>query len=380
MKKLLFFLLLLTNSYGAIADNIQTLSGTIGKLPIYFEFSDDPGEDSMIYDTRYFYSAHLRDIVLDGYRNGQHYSFYAGEPEKPEERFELIKQDDGTFRGTWNNSKGKKLPVYLRPLVISSLTNPYSNYPFIKQLRKEDLYNYARSCFMKFHTDSVNSFQSKTFIWVSEMHGAVPFFRLGPDFDTDVASRINPILTNIHLREGIVQLSCSSRWNYNGKENGIEYRIHIGYLDLQLLGFEVFSSWDCGGAHPDFGGQGYLLDLVTGKNYDLDDILAFDKSVTTEQQSNFEAFSTYRSRHLAPQLLELLNATYHFDTTSTDSEQCNYNDPELWVFPGWNFTEKGIEFRPSFPRVARMCEELFLIPFSKLKKYKHSGFPYPFPE
>ena len=49
-----------------------------------------------------------------------------------------------------------------------------------------------------------------------------------------------------------------------------------------------------------------------------------------------------------------------------------------WGDEKWIYTEKGIEFTPSFPHVIRCCTETYLVPFEKLKKYKNPKFPYPF--
>ena len=134
--------------------------------------------------------------------------------------------------------------------------------------------------------------------------------------------------------------------------------------------------WDCGGAHPDFGSSGYLIDLNNGKQYGIDDILAFDKSVTGDKENNFDAFSKYRSTYFAPKLLAVLNSQEHFEKPKNDDDHCDYTNEEYWDFPSWNYTEKGIEFTPIFYRAARSCEESFLVPFEKLKKYKNPKFPY----
>ena len=63
----------------------------------------------------------------------------------------------------------------------------------------------------------------------------------------------------------INQLSCSNYSAYNDAE-GIDYSTSISYWDSNLLGFSNFSSYFCGGAHPDFGSTGYLSICITEKN------------------------------------------------------------------------------------------------------------------
>ncbi|MNR41055.1 hypothetical protein D3C85_1594000 [compost metagenome] len=73
----------------------------------------------------------------------------------------------------------------------------------------------------------------------------------------------------------------------------------------------------------------------------------------------------------------MLNSEFHFEKPKDDDDPCDYTDEEYWDFPSWNYTEKGIEFTPIFYRAARSCEEPYLVPFEKLKKYKNPKFPYP---
>jgi hypothetical protein len=228
---------------------------------------------------------------------------------------------------------------------------------------------------MEFKQDSVSKFHGKELIWYSEKHCYSPFFRLGNYFSEKSKSVINPILNTIQIQNSLAQLGCSSRFEYNTGD-GIEYTVKINYLNENLLGFNIFSSWFCGGAHPDFGGQGYLLDLNNGKEYEIDDILAFDKTVTNEKQGGFDAYSAYRQNFFAPKIFELIN---NYTQLTNDAERdCDYTDLEIWNFPSWNITEEGIEFTPSFYRAARACEDSFLVPFESLKQFKNPKFLYNF--
>lgn len=125
-------------------------------------------------------------------------------------------------------------------------------------------------------------------------------------------------------------------------------------MDNNLIGFEVFSSWFCGGAHPDFGGVGYLLNLNTGKSYDLDDIYKIDSET----------------------IYNLINEREHFEKPASDDDYCDYTDLEYWDSPRWTISKEGFYFTPYFYRAARSCEEAFLVPFSKLRPYKKHSFPY----
>lgn len=328
-------------------------------------------------DSRYFYLNKGKDISLQGNVKGNHYTFYTSNYENDKEvvheKFELVK-DGNDFSGTWTNNGGKPLTVKLSVIDIKHVKNKFDQYPAVQNLKDDNPYDYLRSSGLNFIQDSVVKYKDKEIDWFHETHSDVPFFSLGNGFSKDVKDRINPMLEDKRITEALNSLGCAGRWG----DGEIDYTITVGYLDENLLGFYVFTNYDCGGAHPDFGGEGTLLDLHNGNSYELDDIIAFDKSVTSEKQSGFDTFSAYRTNFFAPQLMALQKTINKIDTYRKEDE-CDYMNTDIWTFPSWNFTEKGIEFTPSFARVARACEEPFLIPFSKLAAYKNAKFPYKFP-
>jgi hypothetical protein len=343
------------------------LEGKLGKSTIYLTIQDFDSE----LQATYFYQNSLKDIVLEGKKSKNTFTLEFGEKtdDKITEQFVLTKSKNN-FSGTWKNSKGKKANVTLVPINFLDYKKENSS------VKVENEMDWVKLQFIKFKQDSISKYNGKEFIWYSEKHCNSPFFRLGSSFSEKNKTTINQILNNIHIYQTLSQLNCASLFYYNDG-NGIENNIKITFLNKNLLGFEVFSSWFCGGAHPDFGGNGYLLDLNNGKQYEIDDIIAFDKSVTTEEKSGFEAYSNYRTNYFAPKLFDLINESEHFVKPKNDNEdECDYTNVDNWDFCSWNFTEKGIEFTPYFARVARSCEEPFLVPFEKLKKYKNSKFPY----
>ncbi len=392
MQTRIFFLLLLT-TFSSFASVQYTLQGTIGKAKICMKFEDYtmdyPKDEPRITDMRYFYHSSLKDIVLEGHRNKNTFVFYFGKDDTGfKEKFTLVKSNN-TFSGTWENGKGKKIPVKLFPITIQENTNPYDHIPFIKEYRKTDLYEYIRSGFLQFQEDSISSLSGKNLRWVHEKHGDTYGFYLSTDFDPAAQKRINPQLEEILVRNAMDQLSCSSSFDYSSGGN-IEYTITPDFLDKNLLSFAIWSSYYCGGAHPDFGKTGYLFDLNTGKDYSLEDILVFDASVAKYEENadseQFSKFTTYRSTYFAPKIIELLldaKQIYPAEAENEDEISCNdlYLEPDSWTFADWEFTAKGIVFYASVFRAARACEtEGFLISFDKLQPFKSKEFPYSFPK
>lgn len=326
------------------------LEGTIGKTPICMQLEDYGDGDLM---GRYYYKTSLKDIVIRGERNAESFKFTVqGSYDDITETF-VLKKTGSNFNGTWTNKKGKKLTVALTPINEVNYTSPYAGLKIVKALKYEEPYEYVRACLVKLERDTIILFKDKSFVWFSEKHCSAEFFRLGNGFTKNQATILNPILDEIHFEMILSQLSCASDWNYSDG-NGIDYTTNLGYLDENLLGFDVFSSWFCGGAHPDFGRTGYLFDLNNGESYTLTDIYNLEDNG----------------------IFEVVNNEYKFTKPESEDDYCDYTDENYWTYAGWAIAEKGINFTPSFFRAARACEDSFFVPFSKLNSYKKGDFPY----
>lgn len=369
MKKA-FFLLFVLYSTITFCQETFYLEGTLAKSKIYMkiEVYKDGKETNL--NATYFYQNSLKDIKLEGKMNKNSFTFFFKPNDAILEKFYLNKAANNSFEGSWYNASGKQLPVQLQTIDFSNYKSNLDKY------YADDKLNLVKYKFLEFKKQKATTYNNKEFIWYSEKHCDSDFFRLGSNFSEKNKAVINPILEKIHIQNTLDQLNCASSFEYS-EGKGIEGNSTINFLNTNLLGFEISSSYYCGGAHPDFGSNGFLIDLNNGKNYQIDNILAFDKSVTTEKESDFSSYSTYRSTYFAPKLLAVLNSEFHFEKPKDDDDPCDYTDEEYWDFPSWNYTEKGIEFTPIFYRAARSCEEPYLVPFEKLKKYKNPKFPYP---
>ncbi|KQX09125.1 hypothetical protein ASC72_06170 [Flavobacterium sp. Root420] len=368
MKKA-FFLFFVFYSTITFCQETFYLEGTLAKSKIYMKIEVyKDGKETNLNGT-YFYQNSLKDIKLEAVLKNDIYTFFFKPDNVITEKFYLKKVANNHFEGSWYNTDGKQLPVQLQPINFSNYKSNLDPYYADEKL------NLVKCKFLEFKKQKTTLYNHKEFIWYSEKHCNSDFFRLGNNFSEKNKALINPILENIHIENTLAQLNCASSFEYS-EGKGIERNSTINFLNENLLGFEISRFWDCGGAHPDFGTNGYLIDLNNGKDYEIDEILAFDKSVTTEKQSDFSSFSKYRSTYFAPNLLAVITSIEHFVKPKDGDDSCDYTNTEYWDFISWNYTEKGIEFTPYFPRVDRSCEESFLVPFEKLKKYKNSKFPY----
>lgn len=374
MKKLilLFFIFHSIIAFCQSQEEIY-LEGTIAKSKIYMRIhvfgsaAEEPNTNGV-----YFYQNSLKDINFEGTQKNNIYTLIFKHQDTIFEKFVLKKAGNTNFEGTWSDRKGKSFPVKLSPIDFS---NYKSTLP--KDYYEDEELNLIKLKFLEFKKQKTTVYKNKEIVWYIEKHCDVPFFRLGDSFSEKSKNEVNPVLEKIQIKNTLWQLNCSSNWYYNTGGN-ISFDTELTFLNNNLLGFKIASDWYCGGAYPDTGTTGYLIDLNNGKNYEIDHIIAFDKSVTTEKESNFDTWVKYRKKYFATKLYSIINSEQHFvKPKETDEEPCDLtNLDQWWGDETWVYTEKGIEFTPSFPHVMRACEETFLVSFEKLKKYKNPKFPY----
>lgn len=339
MKKCFFYLFILYSTIAFCQDKIYYLEGTLGKSTIFMTIQVYKSDKETNLTAVYFYKNSLKDIKLEAKLKDNNYTFYFKPGDVVTEKF-YLKKSGNNFEGFWYDAKEKQLAVHLEPVNFENYT---SN---IKIRFDDERLNLVKYKFLEFKKQKTTLYNNKEIVWYSEKHCDSDFFRLGADFSEKNKTVINPILEQIHIQNTLNQLNCSSNFEYSNGQ-GIESTATINFLNTNLLGFEIFASYYCGGAHPDFGGSGYLIDLNNGKQYEIDDILAFDKSVTGDKENNFDAFSKYRTDYFAPKLLAVINSQEHFEKPkNVDDEPCDYTNEEYWNFPSWSYTEKGIEFTP----------------------------------
>lgn len=350
------------------------LEGAIAKSKIYMSINifgsatEDPNAQAI-----YFYQNSLKDIPLQGSFKNKEFVFTVKHNDTIREKFILKKMSNTNFEGTWSDAKGKSFPVKLSPIDFANYKSDLSENYIDEKL------NLIKSKFIEFKKQKTTVYKNKQIVWYSEKHCDALFFRLGETFSEKSKNAANPVLEKIHFENTLDQLNCSSDYNYNSG-GGIGYDTELTFSNNNLLGFKITSDWYCGGAYPDSGTAGYLIDLNNGKNYEIDEIIAFDKSVTTEKESDFDTWVKYRENYFAPKLFAVVNSEQHFvKPKENDEDPCDMtNLDRWWGDETWIYTEKGIEFTPSFPHSMGPCEETYLVSFEKLRKFKNSKFPYQF--
>jgi hypothetical protein len=104
----------------------------------------------------------------------------------------------------------------------------------------------------------------------------------------------------------------------------------------------------------------------------LDDVVWFGKTKPPKEDS--DAWFDYRDTVFGPKVVQLLKQLYPSDMTASaenDNEQCDYTDPDVWNFPTWQLTKKGLYLGAIFARAERVCDNpgWSVIPYKALKPY-----------
>ncbi|PWK03089.1 hypothetical protein BC749_1011178 [Flavobacterium araucananum] len=257
MKKCVLFFFMFY-SVMAFCQETYYLEGTLAKSKIFMKIEVYKSDNETSLSATYFYQNSLKDIKLEGNLKNDLFTFYFKPNDIITEKFYLKKSGSTSFEGSWYNTKGKQFPVQMRSVDFSNYRANLDKY------YADDKLNRVKCKFLEFKKQKTTVYNNKEFVWYSEKHCDSEFFRIGNNFSDKNKSVINPILEKIHIQNTLDQLNCSSSFEYS-EGKGIEGNATVNFLNSNLLGFEISSSYYCGGAHPDFGSSGFLLDLNNGK-------------------------------------------------------------------------------------------------------------------
>ncbi|WP_249672219.1 hypothetical protein [Pseudomonas abieticivorans] len=362
------------------ADINQVYSGTLGAMPVVVELQlADPAQVS----GRYFYVKYHRDLALSGALQNDELSLDEGQDDyqdTPRPKLNLTRDNAGGWQGQWLDPKGKVLAVKLHRAELPPAGNAD---PFFVQLREHDPYEYLRLSQLPLAAGKAETFMGYGLKWQAETESKISLFEVTSGYPADALARVNPVLRARLWSEVISYQECmlnSSRFG----EGDFEQTVTPTYFSPAVLSASVFTSYFCGGAHPDFGDNPINLNVNTGQALALEDVLwlgdgapwhydrpdgngdAEDGSVT------FDTYSAYREKYLAPFLVQQFQKLYPEEMKKpADENDCDYSDPQIWNFPSWHFTAKGIYFGPGFARVMRACEspEWSVLPWSVLGQH-----------
>ncbi|HSX72066.1 MAG TPA: hypothetical protein VLF16_14140 [Pseudomonas sp.] len=360
------------------ADGAQLYSGTIGRMDVVAELDlSDPGRIT----GRYFYRKYLHDLRLEGTAQGARLSLREGrhrygDETRPELRLQRTARG---WQGEWLGLQGKRLPVELTPLLVEE--PPAGAEPFWYRLYAESPYEFLRLKASPLTPGKRERFMGHDLQWWHEPVSGLAAFEILDGYSQAQLDLINQRLRE-RLREEVIGYHAC-RLNAGVGWAEFSQKVTPRLLAADIVSLSIFTSYDCGGAHPDFGDAPLTLSARTGEPLGLEDLLwvgegsAFRYRELPNRQPDegsvsFGVFSGYRSRDFAPWLVEQWRRIAPFEVPPPGEEdECDYGDPEMWDFPSWYLGEKGIVFDPLLPRADRACEapEWSVLPYELVRQH-----------
>lgn len=318
-------------------------TGTLGKQPIVLQIQT--GDDGRLSGS-YFYTRHHRDLALEGSAkdNSIELSEGAGDDDSARPHLELKRNADGSLSGTWQSPQGKSLPISLQ---VAKAPAPAADAnAYLQKLYGSDLYGYLRLSGLSLQKGKTQSFMGHTLQWWVEPDSKVTLFEILDGYPDAQRKQINAVLRSRQWTEVSAFYDCLS--NAGSLGGDFEQTITPHLLSPNVISISVFTSYDCGGAHPDFGDSPINLDARTAQELKLADVLWVGDGAPHDTSADGPA-----DNKLASWLAEQLTALY---PSKMKDDDCDYSDASVWDYPSWYLTSKGMSFTPSFARAMRVCE------------------------
>lgn len=343
----------MSTAYASTEAKPYLFEGTIGNAPIVLELSID---SSNTVTGRYFYRKHSMDIALDGtqLKNGD---IQLGENQDYDDHSKIdmiLHPKQQGWQGEWTGrdpKQKKNLAIQLKPLQPTQKPN----YPLSSTSTD---YDQIRLAGLSLQKNALTRFGKYSLQWWKEPVSKISFFRITSGYPKDTMTRINAALTTRQWQEVNSSFECQ----FDGaRRMGGEYEQTVTprFMNDKVFSASVDTSYYCGGAHPDFGDSPVNLDVKTGKELHLEDVLWLGNSTSMLKRDarGDRVDYDYESKTLSPWLSKTMTKLYPQDVGSDNSDDdCDYRDPEVWSFPAFYFTPKGLHLAAYFARVARACD------------------------
>ncbi len=335
----------------------QLFEGMIGSAPVVMELTTST--DNTV-TGRYFYTKHILDIALDGMKLADgHIQLGENQNYGDDKRFDmdLYPNHDG-YRGEWHGhdvKHPKNIAISLTPIQKKARQNVY-------QLSSDSTdYDQIRLAKLSLRQQNITHFGNYDLQWWLEPISKVSFFRVISGYPADTLTRINKALTTRQWQEVNSYFSCQLG---GARNSGGDYDVTVTprFINDKVLSSSVESSYYCGGAHPDFSDNPINIDVKTGQELQLEDVLWVGKTkrITLKRDANGQLTDfDYATHILGPWINQTMTKLYpnEVGSDSKKDEDCDYRDPELWQFPAFYFTPTGLHLSAYFARVARACDD-----------------------
>ncbi|WP_313538376.1 hypothetical protein [Sphingomonas sp.] len=328
----------------------QVYQGTVGTAPVVMMLSEDKAE---VFG-QYFYLRSRLDIDLSGSVRGQTIDLAS---RVTGDKLHLTRSGT-TLSGTLTTAKAKRLPVSLRPAGVAE--NLPADLP--PKLSGYERWHLTGLTLTAQQAETING---KTIRWYREPLSGIRLFRIERGYAAPALAAVNHTLARNQWQDVSAWFGCIG---YEGGPGTDVAEAQKPWLGTNHISYLWNASWSCAGAaHPDFATVGYSFDMHTGRELRLDDLLPFGPAPAEDS----DAWYGYRGKRFAPGVVTLLKRYHPAEMTKPgrdDEDGCDYSDPDVWDFPGWALSDKGLWLGATFARVQRACDapDWAILPWSAL--------------
>lgn len=346
-----FCALMLPASASAAPERV--FEGVAGTARIVVAITEDKGE----VDGHYFYQTSRLDIDLSGTAAGTTLTLES----RTTGDHLLLKRIEPNLNGTLTTAKGRSLSVSLHPATVPA--GLPADLP-----SKLSVYERWHLAGLHLTPQQAETINGKTIRWYREPLSGIRLFRIERGYPTAAAAAVNHALARNQWQNVSGWFACTGS---DGQPGTDVAQAEKPWLGVNHMSYRWTESWSCAGtAHPDFGTVGHSYDMATGGELVLDAVLHFGSEPVPAADS--DPWYTYRTKRFAPGVVALLKR-FHPDEmqppSKGDDDECDYSDPEVWDFPAWALSEKGLWLGAYFPRAQRPCDapDWAVIPWSSLR-------------
>lgn len=359
----------------------QVYTGTLGKTPIVLEVNADGGDDV---GGRYFYQKYRKDLMLSGQKDGQTLVLdeapLRGYQDAPHPTIRLQPKPDG-WSGEWRSPEGKVLKVDLQQANIAPA--PAATVPFLTTLRDQSPYEYLRLQGLDLKKGKAETFMGYSLQWWIEPTSETTLFEVVSGYTAAERQRINQQLMGRLWQEVAGKFDCEA----SAGETFYAQTVEPLWMGPSTISVSIATEYSCGGAYTDENDMPLNLDVKTGKTLTLEDVLWLGQGKplhyereyndATPSSESYDAYSDYRTKTLAPWLVQQLSALYpdEMKTTTEREDGCIYGEEQPWAYPSWYFTKSGIKLVPSFPHISSMCRDtaFSVLPYNLIQQHPGSA-------
>lgn len=310
----------------------------------------------------YFFENEKRDHYLAGHLSEGVWKFVPGEKEsndhlQPLSVLNIAESKGSLWKGNWIDGAGKRGNIFLAPVMADSIVTAFNQLLSVQESDPYEHYRISKISFIKQKTDKLA--QSWVADWFTEPESNISLFRLKRGSSKINTDNINAALTTIHL--SLVQ----KYFSYQPVKKEMNVETVINYFTDDLISFQILATANANTPSVTKMRQLTTLNVKSGEQVNLEDIIWFDTSKTKPPASELFKIYKYRKSVFAPQIYRILQQLYLY---KMKEDSCNINNMEAWALPAWNLTNKGLALSV---RTVGQCDTFTwaVIPYQKLETF-----------